>query len=116
MQKLKSHFLIFFAVIMFLLKPFLGFCIMEHLPKSAHRTVISKAFAKCREKPSEDAPYQYKAVPKSLDHPFKGFFTGSGNHFFKSLGLLFAIILLIGSGRKFFKSTPDLLLLCKLSI
>ena len=116
MQKLKSHFLIFFAVIMFLLKPFLGFSIMEHLPKSAHRAVINKAFAKCREKNADDTPYQYKVVAKSLDHPFKGFFIGSKNNLFRSLSLCVVIVLLLGSGRKLFRLKSYLFLLGKLSI
>jgi hypothetical protein len=115
MQKLKSHFLIFFAVIMFLLKPFLGFCIIDHLPVSAHKAVISKAFAKCREKNSEDTSYQYKVVVKLLDHPFQAFFLNSKNNLFQPLGLPVTATLL-GSGRQLSPLRSHLFLLGKLSI
>jgi len=69
MQAIRLHIILFFAVAMFVAKPFIGFGLTQQVTNESEASILIKSFTKRKQEFVEDSDFDVIAVQKRLADP-----------------------------------------------
>ena len=69
MQEIKLHIILFFAVAMFVAKPFIGFGVTQLIANDTEATILIKSFAKRKQEFVDGSEFDVTAIQKKLADP-----------------------------------------------
>lgn len=72
MQALKVKYILFFAVLMFAAKPFVGFSVFKQIRLGTTPKIFVKAFTKRKQEFVEDGDFDIYSIQKKLANPLAG--------------------------------------------